>query len=389
MSISSEENDNTRAGRVAQRPAWLRLATINMALLIILALVLLAVLIYGCVRAGSLNAAFILFQGPCSTSQKINISVHLLLNVFSTLILASSNFFMQIINAPSRADLDRAHARSGWVNIGVPSMRNFIYLGPAKFVCWFMLACSSIPIHLFFNSLVFQVAEVRSGFGMTIAAEDFLDGAKYYQPGASLWNTAVPTNCSSGSGLKTKDCWKKGQSDYIGIGSISSFTVRPETWMNKTSEESMNISTAASDAHKSWHRLEPAECRSKFLFCDGGIGIQGYKSVVLVVNASEPRVSGWKRDEVFPNMTTSDSKFWNTMIPAQETNSLWYYEHCQIGASFDSSKDCSNTCKVRLGYDQMAVEEILTVDPSDDNRDPTWSRVIEVSHAQRAKPQWL
>ncbi|KAH7233979.1 uncharacterized protein BKA55DRAFT_580583 [Fusarium redolens] len=370
MSVSSEEKSTTRG---SGRPAWLRLATINIALLIVLALILLGVLIYGCVRAGSLNGAFILFQGPCSTSQKINISVHLLLNVFSTLILASSNFFMQIINAPSRADLDRAHARSGWVNIGVPSMRNFLYLGPAKFACWFVLACSSIPIHLFFNSLVFQVAEVRSGFGMTMAAEDFLDGAKYYGPGASLWNTAVPTNCSDYPGLKNKDCWRKGPGEYAGIGSTSSFTVRPEMWMNRTSKESMNISTAATDAQKSWHRLEPAECRSKFLFCDGGIGIQGYKSVVLVVNATEPRISGWKRDEVFPNMTSSDNKFWNTLIPAKEANALWYYEYCQIGASFDSRKGCSNTCKVRLGYDLMATESPLVVDPRDDTRSSTWT----------------
>ncbi|KAF5662420.1 hypothetical protein FHETE_7966 [Fusarium heterosporum] len=371
LSILDYEEKSTTRG--AGRPAWLRLATINIALLIVLALILLGVLIYGCVRASSLNAAFILYQGPCSTSQKINISVHLLLNVFSTLILASSNFFMQIINAPSRDDLDRAHARSGWVNIGVPSMRNFLYLGPAKFACWFVLACSSIPIHLFFNSLVFQVAEVRSGFGMTMAAEDFLDGAKYYGPGASLWNTAVPTNCSDYPGLKNEDCWRKGPGDYAGIGSTSSFTVRPEMWMDRTSKESMNISTAAIDAQKSWQRLEPADCRSKFLFCDGGIGIQGYKSVVLVVNATEPRISGWKRDEVFPNMTSSDNKFWNTLIPAKEKNALWYYEHCQIGASFDSRKGCSNTCKVRLGYDLMATESPLVVDPRDDTKSSTWT----------------
>ncbi|KAH8654796.1 hypothetical protein BGZ61DRAFT_434876, partial [Ilyonectria robusta] len=168
------------------RPAWARLAGLNTILLGVFAVLLITVLIYGCVRASGLNAAFILYKGPCSQSKTINLSLHLLLNVFGTLILASSNYFMQILNAPSRAELDHAHARSGWVNIGVPSIRNFIYLGPVKFTCWLILACSSVPLHLFFNSLVFEVAEIRSGFEMTIATETFLEGAEYFEPGASL-----------------------------------------------------------------------------------------------------------------------------------------------------------------------------------------------------------
>ncbi|KAJ4135352.1 hypothetical protein NW765_009323 [Fusarium oxysporum] len=184
--IIAARRGSTRARRTVPRPAWARLAWLNTVLLLVFAVLHLIVLIYGCVRARGLNAAWILYQGPCSQSKTINLFLHLLLNVFSTLILASSNYFMQILNAPSRVELDRAHARSGWVNIGAPSMRNFLYLGPVKFTCWLILACSSVPIHLFFNSLVFQAAEVRSGFGMTIAAESFVKGAQYYEPGASL-----------------------------------------------------------------------------------------------------------------------------------------------------------------------------------------------------------
>ncbi|KAF4959278.1 hypothetical protein FSARC_10794 [Fusarium sarcochroum] len=371
MRVSSEQSSTADVDSVSRRPAWLRLATINIILLIVLALILLAVLIYGCVRAGSLNAAFVLFQGPCSRSQTINISVHLLLNIFSTLILASSNFFMQIIGAPSRDVVDRAHARSGWVNIGVPSIRNFIYIGPAKFACWFILACSSIPIHLFFNSLVFQVEEVRADFGMTIATEDFLDGASYHQPGASLWNTAVPTNCTTFTDLKNKECFTKSPYGY-GIGNVEGGNVLPATWMNKTSEESMNVSRAASEARDSWQRLDPAECRSKFLFCDKGSGIKGYRSVVLVVKPSEPGVSGWRRDKVFSNMTKSDSKFWDAIIPAKESNSLWYYNHCGLRAGWDNRQSCINTCKTNLGYDQMDIEYLTTVDSGDDTSDPTW-----------------
>ncbi|KAL5597141.1 hypothetical protein FOBRF1_010934 [Fusarium oxysporum] len=359
----------TRARRTVPRPAWARLAGLNTVLLLVFAVLHLIVLIYGCVRARGLDAAWILYQGPCSRSKTINLFLHLLLNVFSTLILASSNYFMQILNAPSRVELDRAHARSGWVNIGAPSMRNFLYLGPVKFTCWLILACSSVPIHLFFNSLVFQAAEVRSGFGMTIAAESFVKGAQYYEPGASLWNTAVPNDCSSSL---SKELCKDGLFGNGTNGDMSSGIIDPVTWMNKTSEESLNISRAASEASTSWQRLDPADCRSNFLYCDKGTGLKGYRSVLLVVNASESGTSGWKRDEVFPNMTNVDAKFWDDMIPAKETNSLWYYEYCNIATAFDNGK-CHNSCKTSLGFDQIAVESPSEVDPKNDTRDSTWS----------------
>lgn len=103
---------------------------------------------------------------------------------------------MQILNAPTRAELDLAHSRSGWVHIGVPSVRNFIHQSPRKLACWLILACSSIPLHLFFNAVAFEIRNVRSSFGMTMALESFVNGGKYFGPGASLWNTVVPYNCS-------------------------------------------------------------------------------------------------------------------------------------------------------------------------------------------------
>lgn len=72
-------------------------------------------------------------------------------------------------------------------------------------------------------------------------------------------------------------------------------------------------------------------------------------------------------------MAGSDNKFWNTFIHAKEANAPWYYEYCQLGANFDSRKGCSNTCKVRLGYDLMAIESSLEVDIHDDASSPTWN----------------
>ncbi|RKK68116.1 hypothetical protein BFJ69_g13911 [Fusarium oxysporum] len=207
---------------------------------------------------------------------------------------------------------------------------------------------------------------------MTIAAESFVKGAQYYEPGASLWNTAVPNDCSSSL---SKELCKDGLFGNGTNGDMSGGIIDPVTWMNKTSEESLNISRAASEASTSWQRLDPADCRSNFLYCDKGTGLKGYRSVLLVVNASEfgtSGTSGWKRDEVFPNMTNVDDKLWDAMIPAKETNSLWYYEYCHIATAFDNGK-CHNTCKTSLGFDQIVVESLSEVDLKNDTSGSTWS----------------
>ncbi|KAI1847360.1 hypothetical protein JX266_006585 [Neoarthrinium moseri] len=81
------------------------------------------------VKAGGLNKTLMFYSGRCGTgsASRLNLALHLLLNILSTAILASSNFFMQILNAPTRDEVIEAHSRGSWLDIGVPSWRNDCY----------------------------------------------------------------------------------------------------------------------------------------------------------------------------------------------------------------------------------------------------------------------
>jgi len=186
--------------------SWKTSAKINTAVVIIFLLFLVGTLAYTTSQAqttGQLShSSFVLFRGRCEKAQTINVALHVVLNIFGTLILASSNFFMQILVAPSRSELDRAHQRATWMDIGAPTIRNFAGLSRFKLISWFILLASSVPIHLLFNSSVILVQSQRSQFGLTVAAEPFLDGAKYFVPGAALWNVAVPKNCTQPVGME-------------------------------------------------------------------------------------------------------------------------------------------------------------------------------------------
>ena len=66
----------------------------------------------------------ILWEGDCERVRQINVGVHLVINLLSTTMLSSSNYCMQCLSAPTRNEVDKAHAHGIWLDIGVPSLRN-------------------------------------------------------------------------------------------------------------------------------------------------------------------------------------------------------------------------------------------------------------------------
>jgi hypothetical protein len=88
------------------------------------------------------------FRGSCGQASTLNTWSHLVINVLSTCLLAGSNFCMQCLVAPTRKDLDTAHAQNKWLDIGVPSVRNLLHISKLRRLLWTLLAISSLPLHL-------------------------------------------------------------------------------------------------------------------------------------------------------------------------------------------------------------------------------------------------
>ncbi|CAI0644666.1 unnamed protein product [Colletotrichum noveboracense] len=158
----------------------------NVALITISLFVLLGVLICAVSETGDIKQPWKLYEADCGTTAKVNVLLHLLVNVFSTIVLASSNFFMQVLNAPTRKEVDSAHSQGKWLNIGISSFRNAFCLSRFKMLAWFSLLLTSVPLHVVFNSSIFQMDSRTGDFRVTIATEEFLHGGSYFLPGASL-----------------------------------------------------------------------------------------------------------------------------------------------------------------------------------------------------------
>lgn len=97
-----------------------------------------------------------LYSGNCSHSSHWATGLHAVINVLSTILLGASNYVMQSLGAPSRTDIDQAHAKSRWLDIGTSSFRNFTVMDIRRKILWVLLLISSTPIHLIYNSVVFS-----------------------------------------------------------------------------------------------------------------------------------------------------------------------------------------------------------------------------------------
>jgi len=89
-----------------------------------------------------------------------NTALHVLINALSTMLLAGSNYTMQVLSSPTRQDVDAAHARGQWLDIGVLSPRNLRLIPRKRAALWYTLALSSVPLHLLYATLT---QEMRHG----------------------------------------------------------------------------------------------------------------------------------------------------------------------------------------------------------------------------------
>lgn len=128
--------------------------------------------------SGPFNGTITLQAGSCETTKKLTVGLHLLINILSTLLLGASNYSMQCLSAPTRDEVDRAHSRGIWLDIGVPSIRNMRNISMRNIVLWWLLALSSAPLHLLYNSAVFSTLSV-SRYQVYIVSTDFVNGAPF------------------------------------------------------------------------------------------------------------------------------------------------------------------------------------------------------------------
>lgn len=125
------------------------------------------------------------YSGSCEVVNQWTKWSHIAINVLSSILLSASNYTMQCLCSPTRRELDRAHAKGDWMDIGVASVRNIFKIHWQRSALWWLLAVSSVPTHLLYNSAIFKTLDAYE-YTMAVVSPAFLDGL----PFATSYQTA-------------------------------------------------------------------------------------------------------------------------------------------------------------------------------------------------------
>ncbi|KAI4102204.1 MAG: hypothetical protein LQ339_004728 [Xanthoria mediterranea] len=135
-----------------------------------------------------------IYRGECSKAQQLSSRLHIVINILSTILLSISNVCMQLLAAPTRQEIDEAHGKFIWLDIGVPSFRNLWHINIKRRVILIFLAVTSIPLHFFYNSTIIPTVAVNTYAYIAVSSE-FLHGG--------AWNTSETVHLQLGQYWET------------------------------------------------------------------------------------------------------------------------------------------------------------------------------------------
>lgn len=89
-------------------------------------------------------------QASCATTKRQSLWMHLGINILSTMLLGASGYTMQVLGSPTRRDVEWAHEKGDWLEIGSPGWRNLRghRIGWKRVLVYGGLMASSLPLHL-------------------------------------------------------------------------------------------------------------------------------------------------------------------------------------------------------------------------------------------------
>ena len=95
------------------------------------------------------NGLGTLYHGSCARVKNLSNYLLIPLNVLGTITLSSSNYVMQILNAPNRQEIEKAHQSACFLNVGISSPSNLRHTSRLKRTLYVLLALSTVPIRTF------------------------------------------------------------------------------------------------------------------------------------------------------------------------------------------------------------------------------------------------
>ncbi|KAJ9141648.1 hypothetical protein NKR23_g7817 [Pleurostoma richardsiae] len=178
--ILSGSNEKRKRGWRRLAHGWRGGVMLNAALFLWILITGFVCLVLAVAKVRILEGKSTAFSGSCSAASNINFGLHALINVFAMVLIAGANYLFQVLSSPTRTEVSFAHHHKRWLDIGVPSTRNWLHISSGRvFLAIIILAVGIIPqVVARYNAVIFT-SRAGADFNLIFVTESFLDGAPF------------------------------------------------------------------------------------------------------------------------------------------------------------------------------------------------------------------
>ncbi|KAK4679160.1 hypothetical protein QC764_201670 [Podospora pseudoanserina] len=118
------------------------------------------------------------FTGSCAAATRIDWGLHAVVNVFCVVLLAGAHYVFQVLSSPTREEVDEAHRKWQWLDIGVPSFRNLKFIGRVRVVLAVVVMGAAVVTQIMYNAVIFT-SQTAPDFKAAVVTDAFTRGASF------------------------------------------------------------------------------------------------------------------------------------------------------------------------------------------------------------------
>ncbi|RKL27833.1 hypothetical protein BFJ72_g12843 [Fusarium proliferatum] len=96
----------------------------------------------------------LLMEGSSTTVEGIARGILAAVNVFAIVLIAGANYVVQILNSPTRAEVENAHSTFKWLDIGIPSLRNMSLISSTRATLSGIMMVFALLSQVIYNSII-------------------------------------------------------------------------------------------------------------------------------------------------------------------------------------------------------------------------------------------
>ncbi|KAI0134135.1 hypothetical protein BJ170DRAFT_186368 [Xylariales sp. AK1849] len=171
-------NEGPQRGLRRLLTGWRGGVAFNTLLSLLILLVAVVCLIIVVTKSQIISGESTIFSGSCQTAASINTALHVVINIFTIIILAGGNYVFQVLSSPTRNELAVAHDKKRWLDIGIPSLRNLPHISGFRTSLATIILLAAVATHVIYNAVIFA-SQTGLDYDVVFITEPFLRGAPF------------------------------------------------------------------------------------------------------------------------------------------------------------------------------------------------------------------